>query len=535
MYLSKITKVALIIALGGVFSAKALAQKDERNLNDYNYIKGSYGWLTSSNAAGLISLPVEHISTLGVNYNQGIGEFVNYYQSDNSYNVNANTESFYRIGDRVVFYGNVSYDYFKGKNMGGSVWSNPYNKSFDILESTDTTRGNKQKEYYHLIGGIGYKVSDKFNIGGSIDYASGNYAKFKDLRHVNHILDMSVSAGVSYKLADLLEVGLNYIYNRNIESIDFNIYGMTDKQYSSIINFGAFYGSSELFGETGYTSEHYPYLSFENGGALQLDFSFSPKISFFNEITFLMRKGSYGLNSYSDVIFSKHSGMIFKYNGLFKINGNNATHLLGITFDYDKMKNSENIFQKSSIDAQTTVEYLGENQVLSKGVTTVGAEYTANLGLIQNTPTWILKGGADLFQRKINSAIYPFFRKQSLHTFAAHLFGNRNFITDKAMYSVKIGAEYGMGGGTKKEDGVYTQPSESQKEPKSVDFALEREWEYLTSSRVNANIGFRYSHFFKKGVMGFVDADYKLTYAMGLTAFQSGMFHSMTITIGCNF
>ena len=66
---------------------------------------------------------------------------------------------------------------------------------FRSVEADPERLGKKQKETYRLIGGIGVGLTDRFSLGAKIDYTTANYAKMRDLRHVNSWLDLTVTAG----------------------------------------------------------------------------------------------------------------------------------------------------------------------------------------------------------------------------------------------------------------------------------------------------------------------------------------------------
>lgn len=57
-----------------------------------------------------------------------------------------------------------------------------------------------------------------------------------------------------------------------METVGFGIYGTTDRQYTSLISFGGFYGRSEVFGESGYTSNTTPLFTQTHEAAFQESF-----------------------------------------------------------------------------------------------------------------------------------------------------------------------------------------------------------------------------------------------------------------------
>ena len=144
-----------------------------------------------------------------------------------------------------------------------------------------------------MVGAVSADLSKKITIGGKVDYTAANYAKQKDLRHVNKLLDMNVTVGVSYLLNKQIELGANYYYRRSTEGLLLDMYGTTDQIYNSLISYGSFFGVMEQFGENGYTKEgeEKPLFNEYHGGALQLKWHILPKLQFFNEFAYKSRSG----------------------------------------------------------------------------------------------------------------------------------------------------------------------------------------------------------------------------------------------------
>ncbi|MBQ4279094.1 MAG: hypothetical protein IJC16_03970 [Rikenellaceae bacterium] len=539
MKFSKLAVFGLMTLLGGGFSARAVAQPTAENLRDFDYIKGSDGWLTSYNAAGLLSLPVTSTSVVEASFGKNNGKFVNYYQSDDSYDFGLQTESFYKLSPKVALYGNVSYNNFRGRNMTGSSFVDPYYNLFDIVEADPGRLGKKQKETYHLVGGIGFRVFRGLSLGAKVDYTAANYAKMRDLRHVNSLLDLTLTAGASYCFNKVVDLGVSYFYRRSVESVKFQLSGEAGKLYESLISYGAFYGMYETFiGESGYASSAaQPMFNRFHGGSLQLNLRFSPRVSWFSELTYKGRTGYYGEKSSKTVTFAEHDATIYEYSGQLSVRKAGTLHTLKVGVAYEDGTNDQNIYKMtdgSSGGGNSVVEYFGSNEVVSRQTLNGKAVYTLNLGVRDYQPAWVLKAGADLWTRDMKVSVYPYYRKHSTTSAQGYVSALRNIISGRNMYSVRLAAGYGFGNGTRSNDGLYAAPSESQKPPKESAYYLNREFEYLTASRVNAGIGFRYSRFFKKGFTGYVAADYDFTKAFDVHYLGSsaGVF---VLKVGCSF
>ncbi|MDR1456011.1 MAG: hypothetical protein LBJ01_10200 [Tannerella sp.] len=536
------SKIIFPALLGGVLcSAHTAAQEDRPGAGwkDFDYIKQSDVRLAGDNAAGLRYLPVDRVSVAGIYANRSYGKFINYYQSDNSYTLGAQTESFYRFSPGIVFHGSVSYAGFTGKNMGGSAFINPYGNPFDIVEYSDTTRGIKNLETYHLTGAISADVSKRLTIGGKVDYTAANYAKRKDLRHKNKLLDMYVTAGLSYRINKALEIGANYYYRRSVEGVEFKIYGTTDKQYFSLINYGAFYGKTEMSGETGYTSENEdnPMYNSYNGASLQLGVHINPAIHIFNELAYKSRNGEFGKRDPRKIVYSEHNSGILEYRGSFSLKKGRNHHFLNINIENETLENFENVYRfESRPGGANYIVYYDPLKVADRERFGMKAEYVACLDVRDFCPEWIFRGGVNYNRRKLTASFYPYYRKQNIHYANCGASATRNIIKGKNMYGISLDARYASGGGTIGNDGLYAAPGENQIKPASMESGLQNEYEYLTTGQVKGNIGLKYSKLFDKpGIRGYAALDYSLTKAFGVKHLEGNSFNSATVTVGCVF
>lgn len=532
-------KIFFLALWGGAYCSALVAQSsDSISRRSFSYIRQSEAWLQSENAAGLRELPVEHISIAEIYAGKQDGKFVNYNQSANSYELGAETESFYRLNPKIVFYGKISYNYFLGKNMAGSVFIHPEDAPFDIVEASDENRGNKTQETYHLIGAVSADIAPKVTLGGKVDYTASNYAKQKDLRHVNKLLDMNVTAGVNYRPNRWVELGANYYYRRSTEGVLLSVYGTTDRIYKSLISYGAFFGTTEQFGEDGYTksNEEKPMFNEYHGGAFQLKVNIRPQLSLFNELSYKSRSGYYGKKSTITVRYSDHESTSWAYNATLTLSERKNLHQLTAGFSTEKLNNLENIYRSENLEGgKNTINYYGTLDTTDKTVKKIRAAYTGNFGITDFCPTWVLRGGIEYYSRDIKASLYPYYRKQDIHQTAFQLSGERNFVCGKDMFSVLLGAGYVSGGGNAQKDGYYATPSESQTPPKTMDTYLYREYEYLTCNQLKAEAGVKYARSIGKTIQGYTSFRYALTKATDVKYLEGDQRHELRLTVGCTF
>lgn len=534
--------ILFAVLFGGAFcSAKLAAQQVDSLWHDIDYIRYSDPRLSAYSATGLRYLPVDNISVAKIYARKGKGDFVNFYQSDNNTRLGAEVESYYRLNPTTVFFGKISYEDFKGYNMGGSSFINPNYNPIDILEFADSTRGTKKKELYHLIGGVNVDLHPKISIGGKVDYEVGNYTKEKDLRHVTDLLNLKVILGASYRLKSNIELGANYYFNRTVETLSFSREGNRDRTYESLISLGNFMGEKEGFGESAYytgSNKRTPMVNKFHGGSLQLYLSLSKQFSFFNEFTYKSRDGYFGTPGTSSIVLTKHNSDIFEYSGTLSLKRDHSLHTLKVSACREDLDNYENIFRIETNPGELSVtKYYGKSETLNKEEINASAEYVGYLGIDDYNPAWEIKAGMDYYKRYQKASLYPFYRKQTINSYSTHLSGKRNIRSGKKdMYSISLFTSYRWGDGDAYSDGLYASPSDSQKEIyKTLDRYLYREYEYITSKQINGSVTFRYTRIFIKGIKNYIQADYSCIKAFDTKYIGGDFYNTMSLTLGCVF
>ncbi len=93
-----------ILVLSSVFAAGA--QQKSETVRDYDYVKAVTPVLHLSNPAALAGWNGK-IAQATVHFDKANGELIPLTQSKDSYEVSAMTESFYRVSDKVAFFGHI--------------------------------------------------------------------------------------------------------------------------------------------------------------------------------------------------------------------------------------------------------------------------------------------------------------------------------------------------------------------------------------------------------------------------------------------
>lgn len=497
-------------------------------------------WLTSENAAGLTALSANdkasEVSLYGELFS---GDMHNYNEAHDGYRWGLKGVSYYPVSERVAVWGEVNYCNFQGNDMTGSYFIDPSQAPFNLIEYTEGNPGDKQLETYHLAGAVGANFSRRFSGGLKMDYTAANYAKRKDLRHTNSLMDMTVTAGLKYRLAERFTLGVNYVYRRRNESLLLSMYGTTDKLYYTLVDYGAFFGKRELFSDTGYTKENEakPLFDAYHGGALQFSWRIGKYWEWFNEVGFRLRDGFYGDDSPSTIVYSAHTGESLTYRGHLVYAGLRNTHTLRVTAEQCKVENRENIYDFRNDDVGINYYvYLGDTEVGTRTEQKISLQYTGLLGIEQGLPLWMLDIKLDYDHREQKAVNYPDYRRQDIAWWRLAASLKRNILSGRNLYTAGVDFGYGAGSGDRCKDGRFTTSNEVETLTRTLDMLLMRDYEYYTASRIQAGANIRYTrHIGQKGVRGYVELDYNFCKAFNTTYLDHAMRHILSIQIGCNF
>ncbi|MDR0667013.1 MAG: hypothetical protein LBF90_00140 [Prevotellaceae bacterium] len=530
--------MALCVAAAGGLFYPAGAQSPAPRVGDVGYLSQSEAWLGSENAAGLQSLPAVRLSSLHAFLHKGNGGFVNYHESDNSVEAGAAAESYYRLNTRVAFYGNVHYGHFTGRNMGGSAWIDPGEAPFDLVEAVDTNRGTKNLERYCLSGAMSVRIGQGLSLGGRIDYRAANYAKFRDLRHVNTYSDIALSAGAVYAFGAGAEVGLSYLYRYSAEAIVFNTYGNTDRQYRSLISFGGFFGRIELYDDTGtgYTTDANPLFNEYHGIAVQGSLRFARRWRLFVEASGKRRGGLYGKRGAVTPVHTEHEGADYALVGVLSYRRGDAQHQLKVACRQTRLENFENVFRKeNTLGNRTEIVYYARNIVRHASRTQAQLVYTGWFGIDHYRPTWRIEAGANGMRATQTISQYPYYRNQRLYRVDFFIGVDRLLEQGRNEFVFALGGVYGTGGGIPQNDGLYAPPSSTQKPPRAFDGYLYHEFDYLASARVGGHAEGTYARRFHPGLRTSVSLRYACTHALHAVRTPGNLFHFVSLSVGCTF
>ena len=533
---------------------------------DYGFIKRSDPWLSSINAAALTRFATASIAEAELSLTRTKGGFVDYHDSPNALQLEASVESFYRLSDRAVLFGSISYDNFAGKDMAGSAFTQlsplTTHAPFDIVEDSLGNEGDKHRDVYQLTGGFGVDIYHGLSIGTRLDYTAANYAKYKDLRHKNKLMDLQLSAGFYAPLGRWGAVGANYLYHRNTESLQFSTYGKTDKVYQSLVGYAAFMGQREQFGVEGFTdkSREMPLVNDYNG--LSLQFSLHPAIlhsslstlhsssstlhsslstlhsSFFNSFSYLHRRGYYGRKSPYTITYTDHHSDIYNYAARLTLLPRRSRLCLDFSLSAENLRNDANTYRELKNDAGATYyNYYAKVKTANKLWVDGNVALTADLGIQGEQPTWTLQAGLDWMHRKQTAYLYPYYRRQRLSAREYFASATHHLATRYGVWSFSLNGSFRQGSGQPCEDLTYTQPSEKMDAPATMEVWLMREYQWLTSAQYAVGGSVKYSFLFPETQMAtYAKVSLQHRKSNETNSHSQGCDHTqLSVALGCNF
>lgn len=484
-------------AVGAALSFLPLhvAGQDSLLLRDYDFVKTTDAWLSSRNGAALTRFNTSNLSVAEVTVTRERGGFVDYSSSPDVWQASASVASLYRISPRTVVTGSIHYTNFIGKEMGGSTFILTRRPAFSIEEDSLTNLGKKHLDTYQLSGGIGVDVCHGLSVGARIDYTAANYAKYKDLRHKNKLMDMTLTIGAYAPIGKVVGIGANYYYRRTNESVTYNTYGREEKIYKSFINYGPFIGEVEQFSINGLTEKgrEMPMSDNYNGGSIQVGAEIGPA-RLTKELTVAHRSGYYGRKSPYTITFARHTSNVYEYHGRLTVKAPHALHHLDVTLSAENLVNHFTTYREQTNESSATYyEYYDDVKTANKLWVEGDATYTAHWGIREELPTWSLQVGYRWMHRKQTAYAYPYYRRQKLDSGEAYLACTRHLLLRHGELALTAQGSFRQGHGAPFEDLTFVTPSDKQTPPPTMEAWLYREHQWLTSAQYGIEGGARYS------------------------------------------
>ena len=464
---------------------------------------------------------------------------VDYSDSRNTLAADGNVESFYRLSPRVVTYGAISYSGWSGRDMTGSAFMQK-RMPFNLVEDSLTNPGKKHRDIYHLVGALGVDVYQGISVGARMDYTSSNYAKYKDLRHQNKLMDMQLTLGGHLPLLKWLSIGADYTYHRQTENVTFGTYGKSERVYKTLVDYGAFMGRVEQFGNEGYTDKarEMPLFEENHGASIQTEVTPTEQLSFFGSFIFSRGDGYYGRKSPYTATYTQHKRDITEtsFTVIYQPLSHTSRFCLDISYQTEKLSNRAETFRElTNTSGANYYEYYDAVETGTKKWNDLAIGLTAQQGIRGELPAWELSAQYQCNQRQQSAFLYPFYRYQSLKTNILMLSAVRNQIGQKGVWTFSLKAGCQNGSGAPFQDGSFVEPSSKQEPPATMDAFLYREYRYLTAKQYLVGGSVQYAFVFPHSRLKThvrLGLDYRTTNQDN--DFTQGNNHTfLTMAVGC--
>ncbi|MGN1374929.1 MAG: DUF6850 family outer membrane beta-barrel protein [Prevotella sp.] len=415
---------------------------------DFSLVRDRNALLSSGNAAALVTFADSSISKGSVAYRHENGDLRLPSQGRQRNVISADVSSYMRVSPKLVTFGHVSYINDYGTEMSGSMlFPTSELKPFDLIGSAEDA-GSKRAEIINIMGAAGWNVWRKLSVGAKLDYTSGSYAKYKDLRHTNSLMNLYSRADIFYNLSDNNGIGLGFIYRRQTESLRFKTFGTTDVVHTTILDYANGYGETETFGVDGFTDGGQEQPLFSEYTGLSANTKIGPVTL---GMTYLHRHGYYGRNTQYAVLYENHSGEQWAYSARMDLL-NNHNALLWIDMQLQTVRLSSYRTNYRRVTSQdnsslTFYEYYEPTKMSDKaqwfGKMNISGYWEPEGSIYM----WFAVVGADYFHNKQTAYLYPEIYTSTSHILSPFADIKHSFLfKDKSLLSFNVGGSacFGM-------------------------------------------------------------------------------------------
>ena len=401
---------------------------------DYTLIEQRNAWLTSGNAAALTTYADSSVARATLRYRYEGGKLRSASEGKSVNNYDADVRSYYRLSKGLVVYGRMAYNNFNGTKMDGSMFMPTCElKPFDLIGYSDDAAGDKHAETFNATGSIGWNVCRALSVGARVDYIAGTYAKHRDLRHSNTLMDLDTKVNALISFDDNSGLGAGFVYRRRTETMQFNVYGTTDRMYSTLVDYANHQGEIETFGVEGFTdgSNEQPLLSEYVGFNAQGKWK-----GIFADVTYTHRSGFYGKRSQYTASHEKHYGDATAVHLRYDL-----PHVNSSLVWFDARLSTERLtaerenyrrMTSATGGAATYYEYYEPTKMSDKTQTQVSLVANAYLKPSGEIYLWHINGGVTYWTRHQTAYVYPNVFTEKSHILTPFVEAKRVFLSHKS-------------------------------------------------------------------------------------------------------
>jgi hypothetical protein len=244
-------------------------------------------------------------------------------------------------------------------------------------------------------------------------------------------LDTKVNALISFD--DNSGLGAGFVYRRRTETMQFNVYGTTDRMYSTLVDYANHQGEIETFGVEGFTdgSNEQPLLSEYVGFNAQGKWK-----GIFADVTYTHRSGFYGKRSQYTASHEKHYGDATAVHLRYDL-----PHVNSSLVWFDARLSTERLtaerenyrrMTSATGGAATYYEYYEPTKMSDKTQTQVSLVANAYLKPSGEIYLWHINGGVTYWTRHQTAYVYPNVFTEKSHILTPFVEAKRVFLSHKS-------------------------------------------------------------------------------------------------------
>lgn len=416
---------------------------------DYTLVEQRNAWLTSGNAAALTTMRDSSIAHASLSYGHEGGALRTMSEGRRVNRYGADVRSYYRLSPDIVTYGSMTYHNETGSQMAGSMFI-PTSElmPFDLVDDSLANAGDKKTELFTATGAIGWEAWRGISLGARVDFSAGTYAKHRDMRHSNTLMDLNARLNALMQLNDDAAIGVGFVYRRRTETMLFETYGTTDRIYKTLIDYANHHGEVETFGVEGFTddSNELPLLSEYFGATAQAAWH-----GFMLDATYLHRSGYYGKQSQYSASHEQHHGDALSLHLRYDL-PHNASHItwIDLRMATEQLTAERENYRRTTAangGEATHYEYYEPTKMADKTQTTASAAVNAYWKPVGEIYLWNITGGLNYWTRRQTAYVFPDSYTVSRHILAPYAEARRRFmLRSSALFSAQAGCTVLTGG-----------------------------------------------------------------------------------------
>lgn len=321
--------------------------------------------------------------------------------------VRAQAESHYKD---LVLTGHFSFQLHSGKQMMGSMFTEPGYYPVDVLEFTP---GQKTRQTYGIGGGLAWLNSSRWIPGATVRFQGVNYSKRKDLRHTTYRQEVEVAPSLLYA-GNSWHFGVTGLFEKTSEFIQAEQLGAaTAESYYAFLDLGMRFGNYQVWDGSGiHLSEagvdRFAVKEYSYGGALQASY----KDRFYADVEYTRSRGLVGEKGYT---WYRFPGQALEAKLLGAVGG----HTFGLEAEWRQQSNRESVIERVTAGGVTTPSEYGSNPIFERRSVGGGPSWS-----YESEKGWSLSAEAEVEAEAAQSTLmYPYVATEQLTVFRLLLEG----------------------------------------------------------------------------------------------------------------